>query len=1152
MKYKKKTIKSILSMILSFSMILSSVLTTAWTVNAVNAIVGEKSEYGIVGSMTGWGMYDDFPMYETETGIFVGSMGIVPSGEYAFEVRKDGSWEEVWSEYSEYDDRTKNNQTTISVHLDEKAELLVKLDTTIYEEKLWAVSYAIITESDIEPNWIYTGKEQIDKKSPYGIVGNMTGWGKYDDFPMHEIEEGIFVGSTGTLQSGEYVFEVRKDSDWTDIWSKYSEDYYRTKNSDTNISVYLDEDAELLVKLDTMVDEENLWSVSYKIGDGEWIYTGKPVDEEPSETSVPVEEPSNEPSELEYYETVVSDYIYFDNSETQWNEVYAYWWHTDYARTFDLEGNDWGCVLAFDSETGISVCQPVAYPGTKMTKIEGTDVWQIRIPFNAERIIFNDGKSDEQIFSGEISYVTKDINFDSIVNAGQIYMTNSSVDPKQGRGIQKTKYTYEYGEWVVYNGFYNSEKIGADDFEYCINADDTVTITKYIGSSKENVTIPDTIDGKMVTSIDEYTFYGCIDLTSITIPDSVTSIGHRAFYRCKGLADENGFVIVKDILFDYYGNATSIEIPTGVKTIDGLVFYGCESLTSITIPDSVISIGDSAFEDCTGLTSITIPNSVTEMGSRAFYGCENLQSVLISENIQSWDDDVFYGMWSSFNLYGKKGSYAEKYAQDNEHENFYLIDGNDFAYSENNDGTVAVVGYLGDDENIVISNKLDGKTVTQVYSMNRSHDKDIENIKSIVISNSVKYISNNAFRGCTGLVSIDVDKNNTVYSSDNGVLLNKDKTKVILCPEGKKGTYVIPNSVTEIHSNVFWYCTGLTSIEISNSVAVIDNWAFLYCKGLTSINVSKDNTIYSSVDGVLFNKDKTKVILCPEGKKGAYTIPNSVKEIDYHAFENCKELTSIEIPNSVTSIGYYAFRDCTSLKNIEIPDSVTSIGGSAFDGCTGLINIEIPDGVISVGESAFKDTTWYNNQPDGLVYVGKVAYKYKGEMPKNTSIQLKDGTVSISDYAFWGCGNLTDIVIPNSVMSIGNSAFYDCTGLTNVTLPNSVTEIGNSAFYGCTGLTSIEISDSVTEIGGFAFDATAWYNIQPDGLIYVGKVAYEYKGEMPKNTSIQLKNGTVSISDYAFWGCKGLISVEIPDSVEEIGFFAFKGCSNLKTINEQI
>ena len=274
----------------------------------------------------------------------------------------------------------------------------------------------------------------------------------------------------------------------------------------------------------------------------------------------------------------------------------------------------------------------------------------------------------------------------------------------------------------------------------------------------------------------------------------------------------------------------------------------------------------------------------------------------------------------------------------------------------------------------------------------------------------------------------------------------------------------------------------------------------------------------------------------------------SVTSIGKQAFYGCSGLTSIEIPNSVTSIGEQAFYGCSGLTSIEIPNSVTSIGEQAFYGCSGLTSIEIPNSVTSIGRSAFDVTPWYNKQPDGLVYAGKVAYKYKGTMPANTDIVIDDGTVGIAVAAFSNCNGLLSVTIPNSVMFIGGSAFYGCSGITSVTIPNSVTSIGGWAFRECSGLTSITIPNSVTSIGWSAFEGCSGLTSVtiPNSVTFIADHTFDCCSGL---TSVTIPNSITSIGNYAFSGCSGLTSLSIGSGVASIGNYAFSGCYDLTSIS---
>ena len=247
----------------------------------------------------------------------------------------------------------------------------------------------------------------------------------------------------------------------------------------------------------------------------------------------------------------------------------------------------------------------------------------------------------------------------------------------------------------------------------------------------------------------------------------------------------------------------------------------------------------------------------------------------------------------------------------------------------------------------------------------------------------------------------------------------------------------IPNSVTSIGEYAFKNCTGLTSITIPNSVNSIGSRALAYCYSLKNIEVEANNSNYSDIDGVLFDKETSTLIAYPNAKGKVYTIPNSVTSIGNFAFGGCTGLASVTIPNSVTSIGEYAFKGCRGLTSVTIPNSVTSIGESAFEGCRGLTSVTIPNSVNSIGKWAF-----YYCDSLKRVDINSLSAWLKIDFNTPDSNPMASGVATL----YLNGEKVTNVVVPPEITAIKNYTFLNCHSLSSITIPNSVTSIGKAAF----------------------------------------------------------------------------------------------------------
>ena len=800
-------------------------------------------------------------------------------------------------------------------------------------------------------------------------------------------------------------------------------------------------------------------------------------------------------------------------------------------------------------------------------------------------------------------------------------------------------------------------------------------------SRRENIKTVIVEDG--VTTIGNWAFASCTSLTSVKIPNSVTSIGDDAFYFCSSLAaivvdednphyssDQYGVLFDKnkltliccpegkigtykipdsvtsigDYAFNYCKSLTSVEIGNSVTSIGNWAFHKCNSLTSVEIGNSVTSIGAYAFFCCESLTSAEIGNSVTIIGYQAFSSCAGLTSVKIGESVTSIVSDAFYDCISLAEITFKGDAPGfDNNAFYNVTATAYYPAGNETWTDEvrqNYGGTITWVPYA---EETYLAKGTCGEnlkwTLTEeglltISGTGTMTDYDLSSstpwyayryaVKTVILENGVTSIGDDAFSQCSNLSSVNFG--NSVTDIGKFAFLGCGLTSV-----------EIPDSVISIGKDAFSQCSSLTNVKIGNSVTSVGDYAFYLCSNLTAIEVDAANPSYSSdAYGVLFNKDKTTLVCCPGGKIGTYMIPDSVISIAWYAFYSCRGLTNVIIGNSVTSIDSYAFSRCSSLTSVEIPDSVTSIS-SAFSECTSLTSVKLGKSVGQIDGMAFGDCNslmeivvdeenpHYSSDADGVLFNKDKTRLVCWPGGKSGVYTIPDSVITIGQFAFFACDGLTSVKIPNSVTNIQKKAFYDCNNLTNVEISDSVTRISSNAFCCCTSLSSIEIPDSVTyiEIHAFAecsglveitfkgdapgFGNNAFYNVtatayypagnaswteevrqnyggtitwvayveetivaegtcgeelkwtlSESGVLHVSGTGamtdfataseapwYDYRAGI---TKIVLDDGVTSVGDRAFYNCTALTDVTIGNKVATIGGYAFRGCTALVSV----
>ena len=564
------------------------------------------------------------------------------------------------------------------------------------------------------------------------------------------------------------------------------------------------------------------------------------------------------------------------------------------------------------------------------------------------------------------------------------------------------------------------------------------------------------------------------------------------------MSDLKDFVIENGVLTKYVGAGGDVVIPDGVTSIGFAAFRGSKNIINITIPDCVVNIGENAFRECKNIISINIPNGVTKIAAGVFYGCEALTNLSMPNNIKE------IGKWA--------------------------------------------ISHCQNLENIILPNSLT-KICEYAFSSCTA-------LKAIFVPSSVTNIDNGAFCFCDSLTAIDVAKDNKSFVSQEGVLFNKSKTKLICFPSGKKGTYTVPDGVTEIGNSAFEKCKNLTYINIPDSVKKIGNSAFDRCENLKSI------TIPSMVPKLGFKAlpQNTSIITYAPIKSFAADFKLQVT-LGFIKMLNNREVFSEETLNEnlkyITSQRKKLYP--LVLENLELLIYMIENKIITLDEAVELMNNKGIDATSRTALSEYVESNFNQKQKEDCTK------KVQGS-PKMTSTELKkiwttskneDGTLTITKYK----GSNSNVFIPDmigksKVVKVGEEAFSRCKDLITVTIPDSVTEIGKNAFEYCKNLSSISISDSVTKIGKNAFlccyslinidvsiDNKKFSSV--DGALYSKDKTQLIVCPNGKAENYIVPDGVTKIHPFAFSECNYLKNIEIPDSVNTIGAGAFECCNAL-------
>lgn len=817
------------------------------------------------------------------------------------------------------------------------------------------------------------------------------------------------------------------------------------------------------------------------------------------------------------------------------------------------------------------------------------------------------------------------------------------------------EYAFYYSELANIDFQSGVTKIENSSFRRCIELTSLTIPSQITDMGKytfaECYNLTDVTINSNITELPTGTFLDCSELRNVTLPNSLVKIGNRAFNNCPEITEFTLSENITEIGCGAFANTalTKITFNSKIEIINDEAFYGTK-LTELVIPNTVTYIGFNCLggivdydedydEDIAILKSLSVPfigdgganrflgylfgatthadnndyvpfslKKLTVTGDHEIFGgacfdCLFLEEIIIQDSVPSIECGAFQMIedvdnYITSNL--KSITLPFIGSELNSTDTYFLgyifgsqkVDVHQL-YVPSGLTTVKITGSM---ENLPSKAFYECSTISEIYlndglvSIGDYCFKGTS-ITSISIPSSVSTINDTAFIGAELLN--DITFTGTTFVFESGILFNQDKTKILFIKSNLTGVLTIPNTITEIVENQFSNLKLVTEIVIPQNVTYIDSSAFFGCDLLELITVSSSNQEYTSVNGVLYNKDKTNIISIPLNYKQSLIFEDSITSFDYDLFLYITKITSLEFKKSVEQISIEGLGLLTELTSIEVSSENTKY--YTQDGI--LYNYEKTE-ILFVPYKVAGEVTI----PEGITEIPKSSFKLRNQI---TEINLPSTLEVINEEAFYNCTLLSQINFPTNLVEIGRYSFFACTSLEEITLNGNLEEITDYSFASCTGLKIVNLSSGLGYLSKTAFDSSMnihtltlassnedfivqnnilyevikYTTIDPiQGEVLVtdyefAYIPYAIQGEITvltgidsiliassdnlsitfidraKITKVILPEGVTSIGNNAFTRCSSLTEIVFPSTLKEIGSSAFFSCTSLVNTN---